>query len=844
MIDVSTFESNLRITFEPNPEMSPETIQTAISNINTFCNSPEGLAFLTINLPQFLYIPAKKMSFIVIKNWILYKWDSIPNEIQLSIKQILFTYVIENFESITEDIQNIVCNVQSSFIWRTYPNLWPTFWAELFQSASPIFILHFLYSFCIFSTSIKTDTDKVFSQIKIAIRSQGFDIPILQFLFSSVNQENDLPLKSLSYFIHWMSLDIILKEESLSLILECVRKPNTSAAALDCLTSLIDRGMDEVLKCQIIDSLQIAAQVRSICCSNANNEILYSAARLIEVTGTFLINTEQCLPYYHIALLLLNNDDYKISACVTTFIQQFTKKYPDNSFNVLTNALARLKEFYEKMYTSDDIDFTYSSENEAYRELLFGIIRTCFVVDFEESLQSIVSKCQDIDIIEEMPYCIALLEILNDQSPQPEFVQYFEPILSMVPPLSPVQLKALSCFYRYFCNVANSFDASTISHFFVRIAQFALSPLIKDEARSILSNSLLAFCKKIENVQFDPSIILAFIQTTDPNLISLSAVLNSRLPNDISFELFQQCIKHLLSMLQENGEYCPLVLNFIKAMHYVQGAPHLPIARDFLNKLQPFVVANDGLQALFIKACFSSLGPESSAQITNCVSTSTGRLSISALCEVITAIIALHKDEKNVSIASRFLVHLFQPFVTCFNEIDNWSIVNDDVNEIINMVDNYLLLVHNVLTSLSSDFLSELFQFIISILNSGSKYFCHELYLKIYSFLCHISKLIPKETLEYFGGISIKALIANSDFKPTLPGWGKVILKLVKMNSTLFLSFPTEAATIFGQEFEKENATVQIIQSYFALLNMPPRNRKDESISFFIDLMKYKKSLE
>lgn len=845
-----SFETNLAILIDHPPSTSFQDFQSTLDEVNKFCNSIEGFVFMVNNFNNFQNIGSKKVTLIVFKNWCLYKWKEIEAEIREQLKSLLFSSAIQDFEEMPQDIQNIIGDAQVSFIWNLYPGDWPAFWEDLFKM-HPYVILNFLTAFCSYTSTINYESNETFSAIKAAIRDQNVDMQILTFLFNIITEQpTDLeidiqaPFKIITSLINWININLIIDENSMSVIINALNDPQTTSVSLDVLTSLIERGMESEMKMEIINSLQIPPKVKSLIIYSKEDNIIYSAAQLIEKVGSFMISFSdvEIFPFFEISLQLLMNADNNISGCVAPFISQYTRNNSEVSSIVMNASYSRLKDYYLNDF-SDDCCIEENPEDAAYCEMLFAIIRVCFQVNHDSSLEFLLSICDSMEIVEEMPHCIALIEILNDQQPQPEFVKYFEDLLSLVPPLSPHQTKALGSYVRFFSSVASEFDEATISNFFAKISELVLSPMIKQEARFFLSSSLLGFTKKYKEMKFDDSLIFAFVQTLDQNLIQIAALLISRLNEKDYFEVFKSCVCHLFEKLENDPAVCPLVLHFIKAMNYVQGSPHISIILDFLTQLQTSVKSNDNLQSQFIRTCFSSLGPESSELITSCIEDCKERLSITAISEVATAIVKLASNETNIEFAVNLINHLYESFISCFNEIDDWSIVNYDIIEIIQMVDAYLSLLLAVISNVSPEFLQKMFDFVSKIFNSDSKYFCYQLFTKLFSFINHVSKNLPKESLQVFCSISLNCVLTNREFRPTHPICGKMILKMVKFHSSLLESIPDQTIPVIEQTFVNEGANEEIIHSYFELFELPNRARNDKFIAFYEEFMKYKKSL-
>lgn len=810
MNEVEELEERLSIAIDGSSTASVNVVQESISYLQTLNESIDALGWCITNYPHFKTATAQKFTLIMCKNWCIGRWNEITDELKVLVKELLFNFVVHDFERLSQDFQNLVCDAQCMFMWKSYPNIWPTFWNDLL-TFQPYLILHFLEAFCSHTSLLSFDANETFTIIKEAMRSQGIDVQITQYVISLIDYGSPLPFYILASLFRWVNLDNFLNDENINEILKGFNLIETTTETIYVLTTLVQRNMTDDIKLTLIDLLRIPSRIIGYMSSEANNSILYASANLIEVTGTYLIKTDKVIAFFQIALALLNNQDDQIAASIAPFILQFVKEYPEDYLMLTFKVVfSRLQHFNEQLLKEDD----------SLGEMLLDILRVFIRINPEETYLFLFSICQSMEMVEEIPHCITLLQILNEQ-PKPDFVQFFEPLMSITPPLSSLQSKAICCFIQYFTSVNQHFEDSIVSNFFDTV----LNIIFTDETQS-LTHSFLKFVKSVSaRISFNTDIVLDMVKSLNSDLITISSLLICRLDNGL--EMFSHSLNYLMQNVTDEVNSFVLPMKFIQAIPYHEGAPHLNLVITTLNEIFPYVKSDDYALSIFIKSCSRSLGNESIEMVNKCIEFALEPLSITELC-----IIGLKID-------NHFITSFAPRVLNIMNNIDDWSVNNDETHEAFILFSKYLDLVSKNITQVNIDTLKQVLEFIQVKLNTTLSPRLIEI---IHQFLINAAKDIPQPILDNFGE-SIFNVFLSREFNPQFPGWSKVCNKILKLHNILLNVLPNETTSVIEQAFLKLSATPEMVIEYIQLFSLQPRNRNEQGLKFFSDFVRYRKSL-
>jgi hypothetical protein len=737
----------------------------------------------------------------MIKQWCLTRWDVIPPD--LSIRRLLFDICLFEYSDYPPDFRTVLADAQFAFFWQTYPITWPNFWDEIF-TALPLLLLHFLDAFFSFTSRLSFDATATFIRLKQTMRSSQIDLRILQFLSALFARGEHLSLTIMAGFVQWASLDLIISPDMTSLIISGLDHIETIAGAFDILTSLIARGMDPVRKFELLHSLELPSHIIRIICNAPDRSTYLAIAHFVEVAATFLIETEAVFPYFPICLQLVMNDDPEVSGWVAPFIQQYGKTHEEVYGIVLNVVYVRLKTHFESRI--DDPTFC---------ELIINVVRSCFAVNFDDSLSFLSSICESMEITAEMSHCIALLAILKGQHVRPEFVQFFEPLLHLQSPLDEYQLLALANYLSFFSGVADQIDQSVVTNFFRAILTYSIQESIPD-----LSASILTFVKRHHSLIFlDEPEIVAIANAGDPNLAATAGFL---LTNNLT--VLQTCL-HVLST---KGDLSCL-LNFIKAIRYPSNSLYIPLIQSILASLD--CRSNDSLLSLLIRTIFASLGSEGIDLISKCSGGVEGPLAITSLCKVIRAI-------GQVTIARDIALSLTNRVRDWISAIDEIRISNDEVICHSQMLRRWLnLILFGFPDGDFGDILNVIRELFLRTMESSS------FAIPILDFVVGLARTFGNLAMTVFGDVSF-LFLRNKNFDPRRPGWSQVCIRLLKLHSLFLGAIGENSATMLTTALLELKSPPEMTIGYLEILMMPSRGRKENGVKFFVDLIRFRNSLE
>jgi hypothetical protein len=492
MMDLESVESLIRVLIEGSPDGDQSLFDSAPQFAQQLCESWDGFIACLSPFSEFALLTSKEFVLILCRQWCLKRWDRITPEVQAALCHLLFESAIAQFSDLPTDFRNILGDAQCAFFWNAYPLLWPSFWADLLAT-DPLFLLNFLGGFCSFTSQLATDDNATFTLIKQSMRSSTVDKQLIEVIGQFLIAGDSLRFRILASLVEWVSLDQIMSAEMMSLIATALDDTETAASSYDVLTTLLNRGMEWSTKLELIKSLELPPRIIRMICAHCDCN---SMALLVETLGSLLMEDDASTAYFQISLQLLTNSGHDISGCVAPFVQQHTNLHPEVRSIVLNTSYSRLKDYYEDL----------ANDDPCFCELLFGVIRTCFQVEFDSSIQFLRTICESIEIAEEPAHGIAILEILSDQHAGPDFVEFFEPLLGLEDLDDETHFKVMASYLRFFSSVAENFDPPVVSEFFMRMSTFAI-----EVAGSTLAKSLASFAKRHrERIIIDASIVVTF----------------------------------------------------------------------------------------------------------------------------------------------------------------------------------------------------------------------------------------------------------------------------------------------------------------------------------------------
>ena len=855
MDDNENIVQQILIATCPPPGIDSNTFIHAQNFVEQLQQSPQCLQWIFETFNSQSDIRVKIQQLLIIKRLCKYSWENFNQELIGQLRQLLFTEQNHQVFASDQTYTNVVADTQLSFMWKAFPNVWPTFWQDLFASMSPQSITNFIYSLTKYASILMGNDHMIYNNIKNAMRENESDARVTKFVVDLMKTQKPEAFEIFESLCKWVNVNYILTNEAMSAVINCLMLPNLSKYCLDILTSLVTRGMPADNKFMLIQNLQIPNQIATILNQFHDSEIAYSAARLLNAAGQDVLNHQLCEQFAEMSLNFLMHPDSNVSSAVIPFLMVLCKARPQGSAVILDKAITRLENF-----------FIFSVQNNNgyierldYIEQITMLTHTALDQNKPNNFSLLIQLWGDGSILEQnLPKACAIIHCIHDALSNGdekeiiyEFVQRFYPIVQIAAPLRPLQIFGLTDFIRFFTAIGNNFQKEQISAVFNDICRLSFSTNVPDdEIKSDLAGMLVTFIKKMDKkIEFDPQIIYHCVSTLDEQFVSAAGLLIRNLTVNQG-PIFEECMRQISNVLQtnNNSNQIRVALSFIKSLHYSKDAPHLQHVSNFLDSnMEMFCKNEPSIFALYIRTVYSSLGEKGFPILMKCVEPSV--VSCTTLCAMSDALQALlksndlPKDWINAALSS-----IIEPSINMFYSVQSWENTESEENkEILKMACSFI--------SLFSFALKFAFQFIHqNILSYMSNFVSNTLsnHFDNPDLIEHILSLLDQMLkVEYFSSTVFDNLcfcamnfIYSFKFNPMTKPWQKVCERLTKLHIDMKNMNPDRAFECIVRSFQIVGAQQPQIEEYIKVLTHErPRDVRAHAREFFINFKKFRDSL-
>jgi len=837
MDEIGEFEKLVRDAFDPDPSIIQKDKVSALNNVHEMNESNDSLKWCVLNYTKFSSFSAKKLVLIICSNYCRNRWDINDTEMIEIMKDFLFGQIIVGFSDESNDIRSMISLAQCSFMWNAYTVFWFSFWTDLLGCDDSI-VINFLDSFCSLTSTSPFDQNSSFYQIKSQMRIDKSDQLITEYVLLRISNGDTVLCGIISELFRWVSLDYIISYPVITLVLECLDNKDTLPIGLAALASLMERGMQHNDKIVLVETIGITHRIIPLICRDSDPITLYNAAKIIESAGSFFLESKQSVEYFQIAVALITNPNNEIAGCVISFIQQYIKVYPGYVSCVRNNAFFRIKLYFE----------TNEEPDTPFIELFFSLIRTCFHLDTNGSFEYIVSMCESMEVMGELPLSIAILHILYDHSSSLievdlllKLVGCFDCLLFVPDSPSSYYYNAVSSFLMFISSIGFHIDDSYLSDVFYTVSNCVLNGSINKSDLNSLSSSLAFFVKKlVSKISFDFNMICDFVYQMDKDLVKIAARLLSSVPIDEASDIILHCIvffEEKIKSIVDRGQSCLCALHFLHSLRCSKDNRIASKLIEFLQNMSPFTEGIDEYKALFIRTCYSLLGSESMSLISNCTIDKSNRHTVAALSEVIAALaITTEQPQWALSFVSS-IFSVVQEIIASFDPID---IINEDLQAVSSVISKFFDLIKSVIHCIDSALLLSIVNFLNALL---VRYFKTPLILEIsFNLLSYLSKTLSVGIIEPCAN-NLFSFITSSSFHPSIPSWNRVCYSSLKFFSNIHKISPDFAESILIKALSYQGANPDLINSFNTIIPLNRRNRSEFGIGLFIELSKLHKYL-
>ena len=742
--------------------------------------------------------------------------------------------------------RNNLMTTEISFMWRMYPQAWPTFWQDVFGAFSEDQVLWLIDAFCVYAKGLNASESLLYSTIKDGMRQDGNDQRVTSFVISKMALRNETAFRCFAELCSWVNVQYLIHQEALNAINSGFADLATAPSALEIFVKLVTRHMPVDVKHQLIEVLNIPAHVEQVIKGQLPTAVNAVTARLVNATGLELIKSPTVQDYLGLALQFLGAEEDEVSEAVCPLLLDVVKTYPQTSMMVLEKILPRMGGFFEMF-----------SEDKTYLEQLTMISHSAIQGNIEETLTYLAGVIQDSSFwTTSLPMCAAVIQVvtefLSGGEPKqviPFFVEKLHPITQMTPPFDDVQSYAVYCYVKFFVAVQGLFSGEEHASIFQDLCNLASNPQVgQEKVRKEFASLLVLFVKKLakgKQLVFDPSVISHFVGTLDPQLVSVAAMLIRTLPDAQQSDIFGQCMQHLIESLQRSADQlrdCETVLSFIRSLRYTPNAPHIPKVAEIMSQMFSMCTQKDQILVLYIRTLYSSLAEQCIDQLMQCVQYATGPMSLNGLSEAAMALVK--SDQLDPSVwCSQFMSAVIEKNFAIFRSVRDWT-PSEETNEVIDMMCSFLKFCGTVVVKkapFEGAHFEHVRQFVLEVFNN--MFDVPQLANAALDFTSSLLNVYPEMVFQEIG-----PLVLNSLFSPKFDPWKKEWFSLCKNVMQLHCNMKNKngdmTVQVINETFRRINVEDrEIIDSYFQLLCLElPRQRIAQCRVFFPQLVKLRAS--
>ncbi|XP_063443506.1 exportin-T-like isoform X2 [Mytilus trossulus] len=319
-------------------------------------------------------------------------------------------------------IRNKIGQIISLAFVQDYPHRWPSFFTDLLQTVSPNH--HSIDIYLRVLLAIDSDvvdreivhTAEEFQRntlIKDAMREQangqlaGTWYEILTTYETSNPEVVCMCLDVIGKFISWIDINLIANDKFVTVLLNFMTLTLIRESACDCITDILNKGMDPIVKTKLVESFTNVLEERGILSpvEDEEGDFLAKLSKLVNAIGVNLIlawqkllktedkeNTEATLQALESKVPLmfrfLSDEDDDVSGAVAQFSQEYIallKQMKPLSQKQRENMEGLLYIVIKKMTYDESYDFEHEGEEEAmfqeYRKQLKTIFNNLAALD-------------------------------------------------------------------------------------------------------------------------------------------------------------------------------------------------------------------------------------------------------------------------------------------------------------------------------------------------------------------------------------------------------------------------------------------------------------------------------
>ncbi|EAX96602.1 hypothetical protein TVAG_140910 [Trichomonas vaginalis G3] len=823
-------------------EASEDDKMDAMDFLAEFMKQIDELLFSISHFTEFSSSQALLFILKLISYWINDRFSEITDEILSELKNVLFEQGLQMTSKIGQEFTSALTNTQIDLIFKAFPDNWPSFWQDI-QKYGSNYIFRFSNMFCNRCSIITPQIFQNFSNFKNSLIANDVISQIYTMSFGNLNEISYSIISSLSKWadINWISDDSLFPS-----FLSGMNNPQYAKYIFDTFSSIITRNLDDSIKLSLISNVGNPQHVKEICSQAQNTEVYQSAAYFIYNAGLILINTENSLPYFELALEFLQQSE-PISSIIAPFISAYIKQYPEYCSDTIPIVLNCCTEAFSNMNESG----FPSISQKPFLDNLCNIISSCYLVDNDTTVATLNNIAQEnFNIETNIPFVTSFLYLLNymvdKTSSSTDFVcQYINDIVALASisnPIPSTHIFSVYLFFRLFVHLNDKFPSEIKQDVFTSLINFIVEEEIPETHLNGCIDFLIQLAKN-QKMQLTISIevLMLFIGTYNESLVGAAGALLRFVSVDESSEVIAQAIPHLAElMLNEEtklrGTSC--ILSFAAKIPNSSLSPNsISLLMEAISTCEIPAMESDDTISLYIKALSERQKSSANKDLINLMNALCGPKSICCFVNHMIVNRSSFSSEELVEVLNDLYqifsvqIELFLFDLDTLNTSDSYSIV----------IRQFFKLMSDSVEVLTEDIINPLLDLADTALD---RYYNNPIIFDgVIQFLSALSKQNPDEIIKRYLVESFN-FIFMKNFDPNNPNGMKIVQRVSSFHRELAVSNPDLLMEYLLNVFGFFGLGIDDANNYIAIHDLDARVKNEELRKFFQDLVRLKKSIE
>jgi len=841
MSEIAEKEKSFNIMFSETTNISESEVFQAKIVVQSFVRTRDGLVWLINNYPSFSNPNSRYLTFKAISYWYRDKESLITEDMNDTIKSLVFDKILSTYDLLTEKCQSAYMESLVLFSLYNYSSSLGEFLSFIITQKANIIVGYF-EKFSEELNIVSPGRLSFINGVKQAIKESESQSLCLSMTLSIMQNGDPIGYKILSNFAKWCDTSVFEDAGLIQQLQSGLGLPNTASYTIDIFSTMIVRISDTAIKGQLISFVGDIDTLTSLVEQFSDQISVHEAiARLIYSIGLISFSDD----FYSFALQLLGLSE-NVILIISNFLVSALYSKINTEFDIKPTfeaALSRIIEFFN----SENFSLANYSTYENTISCLLKVLLSCYFQNNDNVIQILLEYLEILNPIEDpagtSSVILVLIEIFGQSTSNyrmiDQFLEVFPSFFSIDGTMENPYIFEFFIFSKLASKFPDRMASAMVQLVFDVFIRVLSSDSYKPEIKKMLMDPFIVFLKpNIKKIEISHDLIEPFMSSNDPDFVCIGSLFifcfNETKTTQISrfiSEMIQNYNISTSDISKKTALQC--ALTFLKMQQSSVANELENIVKQFLESVFESCINDDDLLALFIHGCANSL--KDASYLSQYASYCMGPQSIASFCYQTSQ---LHKLSNNIdqiwaSDTIDIILGRFVDLIEGSQALKLSSIKLDDAclafAEMIKILIKYTR--EETYGRLFEFFRSQFERPIESVVS----------YEAIILVLAALADVVPDQVVEFFGPMSF-SIVFCPFFDPNNYLWKKVLSKLRTLINRLNFKSPDALQASFEQCCSILGIDTNLGLTYFHDLEGPSIKKANSERLFFQSLIQLRQS--